>query len=115
MHDRYRMNPGEDEILFGHELADGMLVLSESWTMRSPHGYDEEDLRRKEVFRKVTRLRRPGHLIVFIGEWPDGYQEVHTYASDYAWLVKRATLSTETKDGAMDESEGDLREEALPR
>lgn len=85
----YRMNPAEDRIIDGTELAEGMLVLCENWTSRQPHDYDGEDLGRQDQFRKVTKLRHKGELIVFLGEWDDGYQETHTYHRDYTWLAKK--------------------------
>jgi hypothetical protein len=91
----YRMNPAEDRIVFGEEITEGMWVLTEPWPMRSPHGSDEESHLRAQRFRKVTRLRHvPGSgaspaKVVFVGEWVDGYQEVHEYAVTYGWLVKK--------------------------
>jgi hypothetical protein len=83
------MNPAEDMILFGDELAEGMWVLTEDATMRQPHGSSEEEMIRAQRFRRVTRLRRSGGTLIFIGEWVDGYQEVHKYAEDWGWIVKR--------------------------
>jgi hypothetical protein len=91
----YRMNPAEDMIVFGDELEDGMWVLTESTMARQPHGYDEDSQIRRQRFRRVTRLRRePGYAsapdkVVFVGEWVDGYQEVHAYAVTFGWLVKK--------------------------
>ena len=91
----YRMSPAEDKILFGDELEDGMWVLTEDTTARQPHRYDEDSQIRRQRFRRVTRLRRaPGYAgapdkITFVGEWVDGYQEVHSYAVTFGWLVKK--------------------------
>lgn len=92
---RYRMNPAEDRIVFGDELEEGMWVLTDDWSMRQPHGYDEDSKLRQQRFRKVTRLRRvPGGAsapdkTVFVGEWVDGYAEVHSYAVTFGWIVKK--------------------------
>lgn len=91
----YRMNPAEDDILFGDELREGMWVLTESARSRQPGGADGDSRIRAQRFRRVTRLRResgacgnPGKTI-FVGEWVDGYKEVHSYAVTYGWIVKR--------------------------
>lgn len=94
----YRMNPAEDTILFGDELRDGMWVLADTPAMRRPYGYDDDSRLRSQRFRCVTRLRRePGsdggpERTVFVAEWVDGYQEVHSYAVTYGWLVKKKDL-----------------------
>ena len=86
----YRMNPAEDKIVFGDGLADGMWVLAESTIMRQPHGGSEDDRIRQQRFRRVTRFSRlPSGSVRFVGEWVDGYQEVHQYAESWAWLVKK--------------------------
>lgn len=95
----YRMDPSEDVIVFGDELAEGMWVLCENRTSRQPHGLNEEGQIRAQRFRRVTRLsREPGQVpgaperTLFVGEWVDGYQEVHNYAVSFAWLVKKSSL-----------------------
>jgi hypothetical protein len=90
----YRMNPAEDEILFGNEIAEGMWVLLEYWPLRSPCGRGEEGELRRQRFRRVMRLTRSNGTVRFIGEWVDGYQEVHSYAESWGWLVKKSPEET---------------------
>ena len=94
----YRMNPAEDRIIFGDELADGMWVLCEDWILRTPHGDTEDERIRQQRFRRVTRLRRRpgshGSIVAFVGAWIDGYQEIHSYAESYGWLVKKDAAAT---------------------
>jgi hypothetical protein len=91
----YRMNPKEDEILFGTQLKEGMWVLCEFSPMRSPHGSDEDSQIRQQCFRQVTGLSTSGDQVVFIGKWIDGYAEVHKYhATFYGWLVKRDPITS---------------------
>lgn len=113
---RYRMNPAEDKIVFGGDLAEGMWVLNESITSRQPYGDSEDEKIRSQRFRRVTRLQSvPGGLIpgappgiIFVAEWIDGYQEVHRYAVTHAWIVKKDPITAgdenyypgETPDGA---------------
>jgi hypothetical protein len=92
----YLMNPAEDVIVFGDELAEGMWVLPEAAWVRSGRGDGEDSAIRAQRFRKVTRLRitpaagaTPAQT-VFVGEWIDGYQEVHSYAVIHGWIVKKA-------------------------
>jgi len=93
----YLMNPAEDVICFGDELAEGMWVLPESASARRGKGGGEDALIRAERFRKVTRLRRVPAIgatpaqTVFVGEWIDGYQEIHSFAVSHGWLVKKPT------------------------
>lgn len=89
---RYVMNPAEDTLIYGDELADGMSVLLDDWTLRSPHGYGEDEQLRQQRFRTVTRLRHDGTCVNFIGEWVDGFQHSHRYAMSYAWIVKRNSM-----------------------
>jgi hypothetical protein len=106
----YRMNPVEDEIRFGDEIAEGMWVLCEDPSLRSPHGSGEDDKIRAQRFRRVTRLRRQAAIggtpaqVVFVGEWVDGYQEVHRYAETFGWLVKKADPAEVEPDDASSES-----------
>lgn len=94
----YLMNPAEDMIVFGEDLAEGMWVLPESHLVRQRPRQPEEVQLRAQRFRRVTRLRKEsnayfqgGRATIFVGEWVDGYQEVHKYTVDTAWLVKKAT------------------------
>lgn len=92
----YRMNPAEDRIIFGDDLEEGMWVLAESPHQRTPYvkneDEDEDGRLRAQRFRQVTRLRitlRMGATqTVFVGEWVDGYQAVHVFDVQAAWLVK---------------------------
>lgn len=91
----YLMNPAEDVIVFGDELAEGMWVLPATLPRR-PYGDDEDSRIRSQRFRRVTRLRRvPAaganqEQAVFVGEWIDGYQEIHSYAVTHGWITKKA-------------------------
>lgn len=91
----YVMNPAEDVVMFGDDLAEGMWVLREDTSMRHDYGTEEEQLRGQR-FMRVTRLRfTPGpasDLAVFIGEWVDGHQEVQRIAVTFGWIVKKDSL-----------------------
>ena len=91
----YRMNPAEDRIIFGDELEEGMWVLAEHPDHRIRSGGEDEQIRAQR-FRRVTRLRNTPGNTVFIGEWADGYQEVHTCRIVTAWLVRKDSPGEET-------------------
>jgi hypothetical protein len=105
----YEMDPEFDDLIFGTELRDGMVVLIEDSLLRgdperafrgdTPLGEKYEIARCREANRwcTVTRLSlapRAGYepLVRFIGEYADGTKAIRQYSSDYAWLVKRASL-----------------------
>lgn len=88
----YVMSPAEDVILFGDELGNGMWVLADDCGARPPYGAAEEDRLRAQRFRRVTRLRREGDLVTFVGEWLDGYQALHQASASSGWIVKRDSL-----------------------
>ena len=86
----YKMNPAEDDLLFGTQLREDMWVLPERPEIRRLHGKSEDDKIRRQRFRQVTQLQHVGDQVVFIGKWVDGYAEIHRYhATFYGWLVKR--------------------------
>jgi hypothetical protein len=89
----YRMNPATDRIIFGDELEEGMWVLPEDPWYRQPDSETEDEQIRAQRFRRVTRLaitHRYGSVQArFIGEWVDGYQEVHWHGTCIAWLVRK--------------------------
>jgi hypothetical protein len=92
----YLMDPAEDVILFGDELADGMWVLADDCCSRPPYGGSEDERLHSQRFRRVTRLRREGDLVTFIGEWLDGYQALHQAGSTSGWIVKKDSLAAGT-------------------
>jgi hypothetical protein len=101
----YLMDPALDEIKFGSELTEGMWVLEESPTAR-PRRFDTEEYEiRAQRFRRVTRLTREpsrifegGIMVRFIGEWVDGYQEIHEGRQGAAWLVRKENTEPESID-----------------
>ncbi len=88
----YVMNPAEDVIVFGDELADEMWVLADDCCCRPPYGGSEDERLHSQRFRRVTKLRREGDLVTFIGEWLDGYQAMHQASTSSGWIVKKDSL-----------------------
>jgi hypothetical protein len=109
----YEMDAAYEDLIFGDELCEGMIVLLEDSLFRGDparafsetddHSRWERD-KCKEINRwcTVTRLLvTPRHdaepLIRFVGEYPDGTKRVRQYSASYAWFVKRESIPT---DGA---------------
>ncbi len=90
---RYEMNPAEDVIMSGDDLKDGMWVLHETSYLRPGSEASEDERLRGQRFCRITRLKRNGGVITFIGEWVDGYQKTFTVHRDYNWLVKRDSVT----------------------
>ncbi len=88
----YRMDPAEDVILLGDELREGMWVLIEDTAVRAGSEAPEDVQLRAQRFCQVTRLRRHGGIVTFIGEWVDGYQQTRSVHVGHAWIVKRNSL-----------------------
>jgi hypothetical protein len=97
----YRMNPDEDEILFGDELREGMWILRAEPTGRTHDGTEDGKIRAQR-FRRIVRIRQstaaqavpdigvvPAQIAI-VGEWIDKYQEIWTGAVTNAWLVKKS-------------------------
>ena len=84
----YKMNPKEDEILFGDEIREGMWVMPEHPMLRS-RGDSEDAQIRGQRFRRVIRIRQcPAQMAIML-EWVDGYRETWTGAVTNTWIVRR--------------------------
>jgi hypothetical protein len=92
----YLTDPETEDVVWGDDLRDGMVViLSDSILMDDPDKFETTDvytrrrLLEKARWCRITRLRRDGHLVSFIGVYEDGSQFSRTYASSWAWVVKK--------------------------
>src|SRR5260370_3901705 len=65
----YVMNPAEDVVLFGDELANGMWVLADDCGARPPYGPTEDERLRSQRFRRATPLRPHGEPLTFVRAW----------------------------------------------
>lgn len=99
----YRMNPAEDKILTAAELTVGMLALYEIPALRTPRGSDEDERIRAQCFRRIVRFLPADEptIMRFVGEWIDGYQEVHVCQRTSAWLVKKAAAELAEGDAGL--------------
>lgn len=92
----YLTDPDTEYLVWGDELQDGMVVVldGQSIVRENPDNLDRDAYTRSRVLEsarwcRVTKLRRRGHCVSFIGVYGDGSQAARTYAADYAWIVKK--------------------------
>lgn len=99
----YVMNPRTDDLIHGHELVEGMIVLVESTSLRdNPErinlggefdGYLANRIRETARWCRVTKLKTVSEntaLLTFIGLYADGTKMSRTYNKSHYWLVKIA-------------------------
>lgn len=91
-----------EDILFGEDLRDGMIVLIEDSLMRADLGhlsshYDRARAEECNRWCEVSRLRFVANpqspMVRFVGQYPDGTMRVRTYGASHAWIVKRQPSS----------------------
>jgi len=95
------MDPATDDMIYGSELEEGMIVLMGDSLIREDPAqffqtpeeerseYTENRLRQSARWCRVTKLRYHGHIVQFIGVYEDGTKVSRSYANSYAWYVKK--------------------------
>lgn len=98
--DAWRMDPEKHTLLYGNELRAGMRVLTEPSILRRPtleqlksisdddRRYDRRRWEESARWCEVTKLRRDGELVTFIGKYDDGELIKRTMNESYAWYVE---------------------------
>lgn len=100
----YEMDPQFEDVIFGSDLRNGMVVLVADLTMRgNPErmSCDRYEMARcKEANRwcTVTNLHisprsESEPLARFIGEYGDGTKRARSYSTHWAWIVKRESIA----------------------
>lgn len=94
----YEMDPQFEDVIFGADLRDGMVVLLEDHLLRGEldrmdEKYEMARVREANRWCTVTRLTRSGPLVRFIGLYGDDTKLVRSYHADYAWIVKKDSLA----------------------
>ena len=99
----YVMDPQFEDLVFGDDLREGMIVLLEDSMFRTDlahivSGYDQDRADECNRWCEVTQLRvisrtdehgRPSSpLIRFIGRYGDGTKRVRQFDASFAWVVK---------------------------
>lgn len=95
-------DPCAEDLIYGSELKEGMVVLIESTVTRESAARLEskspnERRRALESARwcRIEKLRRNHHnggMVHFIGVYHDGTKMERSYNESYAWYVKKSTM-----------------------
>lgn len=92
---KYRFNPDTDDLHYADQLEDGMTVL----TYDAGGRYDEsqpdlhnEGLLTHNRWCAVSRLRKDGGRVSFIGIYADDTQRLRTSEASVPWIVLKATI-----------------------
>jgi hypothetical protein len=85
----YLMDPETEDLIFGDDLCENMIVLVESQLCR--HEEIAPDIFAQR-WCQVTRLRRTAEHATFIGVYADGSKATRRYHLSHNWFVKKASM-----------------------
>ena len=91
-------DPETEDLIFGDELTEGMVVLLGGMTRFNPDNYESasqyEKNRILETARwcRVVSIRREGSVTVFIGVYGDGTKHKRSHKNSFAWYVKKDSI-----------------------
>jgi hypothetical protein len=96
----YEQDPEFEDVLYGTDLRDGMIVMLQDTFMRGDPArgttdpFERQKLMSVNRWCTVTALRvHPraglGPLVSFMGVYADGMKFPRTYDASYTWIVKR--------------------------
>ncbi len=102
----FAMNPDTDDLLFGNELTEGMVVLVEDHLFyedplilnkKNPSEYAVSRLNEKQRWCRIERFANGTErdLVSFVGVYADGTKRVRTYNKSYAWFVKKDSIPSD--------------------
>lgn len=103
----YRMNPETDDLIFGKDLKNGMLVLTSDPMFRPDLNHSVLTAEEKYAGRKwsrwaiIEKLEIKGVYVRFIGVFPDGTKELFDRGAYAGWFVKKDSIpakATESND-----------------
>ena len=95
----YLNDPETEDLIFGDQLVEDMVVLIEGRLSRanpdnyqttSPH--DQHRIQETARWCRVISIRREDGVITFIGEYGDGTKLKRSYHYSFAWYVKKASM-----------------------
>lgn len=102
------MNPETDDLLYGDELDDEMLVLTAP-EFRGDQDSKTDKLLRDNRWCRITKLREETGGIFFIGVYEDGQKYLRHSLPLQPWVVKKHTIPVTSEDGTTKKE----REETL--
>lgn len=92
----YRYNIEIEDVIYGDELENGMVVLIEYSNRSWERSIDPnaEGLLTKNRWCSVTKIRKAqdDRDVVFIGEYADGHKSVRRYDKTTGWVVKKDSI-----------------------
>lgn len=95
----YLNDPDTEDLIFGDQLVEGMIVLVEGAFVRAdPDRYQTDypsvQHRIQETARwcRVVNIRRDQDIVTFIAEYGDGTKSKRSYNASIAWYVKKASM-----------------------
>jgi hypothetical protein len=94
------MQPEFEDLVYGTDLRDGMIVLVEDEMMRGDpsRSSDTALVLSSNRWCTVSRLQvidrgfGQSPLVKFIGVYGDGMKRSRTYDSGYGWIIKRESM-----------------------
>lgn len=95
----YMNDPETEEVMFGDQLSESMVVLIESALLREdPDNFEtatplgKAQIRQTSQWSRVVGIRKRGGMHTFICEYADGSKCSRRYGSSYPWIVKKASM-----------------------
>jgi hypothetical protein len=89
----YRYDPETEDLIYGEELKDGMVVLCDVvWRSNENDPWEDRALLVKNRRCTVTKKRHQGSSLYFIGLYDDGTKAVRQSGPTNGWIVKKDSL-----------------------
>lgn len=85
----YRFNPKTEELIYGDELADGMMVLTDSLWQGAVDDIAAKTVIETNRWCMVTKIRMEDSAIFFVGVYNDGHMAIRQSSVTDGWYVKR--------------------------
>lgn len=93
---KFMMDPTSDDLLYGSELANGMVVLPEDDGYRSGFYIDgepnEPEKAKNNRWHKISKLETDGKTLRYIGIYTDGQKISHSWGLYSCWYVKQDSV-----------------------
>lgn len=89
----YQMDPETEDVIYGDDLENGMIVLSEDG--RASSDLDMAYNRRLHITNRwceVTEVRAEADGVYFIALYADGQKKVRSSTETSGWLVKKSSI-----------------------
>lgn len=99
----YEMDPETEDLIFGSQLENGMVVLVNDFFLSRIDPNKVEDLDSLNIhdrarlltdsqWCRVSSLFNEGDITYFIGIYSDGVKRNRSYHKTFAWIVKKESM-----------------------